>query len=64
MQTPFIRQQKRVAILKCHDSVAVVNVVVVVVVVIVFVVVMVVVVVIVVVVASNPSYSSLSFSIS
>jgi len=63
MQTPFIRQQKRVAILKCHDSVIVV-IVVVVVVVIVFVVVMVVVVVIVVVVASNPSYFSLSFSIS
>jgi len=62
MQTPFIRQQKRVAILKCHDSVIVV--IVVVVVVIVFVVVMVVVVVIVVVVASNPSYFSLSFSIS
>jgi len=49
MQTPFIRRQKRVAILECHDSVAVVNVVVVVVVVII------VVVVIVVVVASNPS---------
>jgi len=59
MQTPFIRQQKRVAILECHDSVVVVIVVVVFVVVIV-----VVVVVIVVVVASNPSYSPRSFSIS
>jgi len=59
MQTPFIRQQKRVAILECKNSFVVVIVVVVIVVVIV-----VVVVVIVVVVASNPSYSSLSFSIS
>jgi len=56
MQTPFIRQQKRVAILECHDSVVLVIVVVVVVIVVI--------VVIVVVVASNPSYSSLSFSIS
>jgi len=57
MQTPFIRQQKRVAILECHDPVVVVIVVVVVVIVVVIV-------VIVVVVASNPSYPSLSISIS